>query len=94
MRVLVRERLLSGDSNDQVTGYMVSRYGDFVLLNPPFKVATYALWFGPLLIISFGLLAVFAFYRRCDSSGVVEATPVALSDEESRRLKALMTDES
>ena len=94
MRVLVRERLLAGDSNIQVTDYMVSRYGDFVLLNPPFKAATYALWLGPLLIIGLGLFVVVVFYRRRGSTDVVEAVPVALSDEESRRLEALMKDES
>ena len=94
MRVLVRERLLAGDSNDQVTDYMVSRYGDFVLLNPPFKVATYALWFGPLLIIGLGLFVVVVFYRRRSSTSVAETTPAALSNEESRRLEDLMKDET
>lgn len=93
MRVLVRDRLLEGDSNQQVLDYMVSRYGDFVLLNPPFKVATYALWIGPLLIIGCGLFIVVVFYRR-RSSIVGADTPVALSDEESRRLETLMKDEN
>ena len=52
LRVLVRERLQAGDSDRQVVDYVVSRYGDFVLLRPPVKPATYALWFGPLLILS------------------------------------------
>ena len=50
LRVLVRERLAAGDSDGQVIGYVVSRYGDFVLMRPPFKAATYALWLGPALI--------------------------------------------
>lgn len=93
MRVLVRERLLAGDSNQQVIDYMVSRYGDFVLLNPPFKLATYALWFGPLFIVGLGLFGVVVFYRR--RGGALD-TPVvaALSTEESRRLEALMKDEN
>jgi cytochrome c-type biogenesis protein CcmH len=94
MRVLVRDRLLAGDSNRQVLDYMVSRYGDFVLLDPPFKATTYALWFGPPMIIGVGLLVVFVFYRRRRSSGAEISAPVALSDEESRRLEALMKDES
>jgi cytochrome c-type biogenesis protein CcmH len=94
MRVLVRERLVAGDSNKQVMDYMVSRYGDFVLLNPPFKVATYALWFGPLLIVGLGLFTVVVFYRRRGNTSVAETTPAALSDEESRRLETLMKDET
>ena len=54
LRVLVRERLQAGDSDRQVVDYVVSRYGDFVLLRPPLKPATYALWFGPALILSLG----------------------------------------
>ena len=57
LRVLVRERLVSGDSDGQVIDYVVSRYGDFVRLRPPFKAPTYALWLGPALIGGAGLLA-------------------------------------
>ena len=64
LRVLVRRRLVAGDSDNQVIDYVVSRYGDFVLLNPPFKGATYALWLGPGLIAALGLLAVVVFFRR------------------------------
>lgn len=93
MRVMLRERLVSGDSDQQVFDYMVSRYGDFVLLNPPFKVSTYALWFGPLLIIGVGLLVVTVFYRRrLSGGGGGEGAPAGLSDKESRRLKHLMKD--
>lgn len=94
MRVLVRDRLLAGDSNAQVLDYMVSRYGDFVLLDPPFKTTTYALWLGPPLIIGLGLLVVIVFYRRRRSSSEAESAPVALSAEESQRLEALMKDEN
>ncbi len=60
LRVLVRERLVFGDSDDEVINFVVDRYGDFVLLKPPFKMVTYALWFGPVLLF---LIAVFAGYR-------------------------------
>src|SRR3546814_8109266 len=46
LRLLVRERLVAGDSDQQVLDYLVARYGDFVLLRPPMKPATYLLWFG------------------------------------------------
>ena len=96
MRVLVRERIVAGDTNQQVSDYMVSRYGDFVLLKPPLNTATYVLWFGPVLIVGIGILALFFFYRRRRDDGVTasEAPPVALSDEERLRLDALMKDET
>ena len=91
MRVLVRERLVAGDSNVDVTNYMVSRYGDFVLLNPPLKKSTYVLWFGPLLIVGLGILTLVIFYRR--RRKLVEVTPEGLSDEERSRLETLLKDE-
>jgi cytochrome c-type biogenesis protein CcmH len=91
MRVLVRERLVAGDSNVEVNNYMVSRYGDFVLLKPALKKSTYVLWFGPLLIIGLGILTLIIFYRRRRS--LVAATPEGLSDEERRRLETLLKDE-
>jgi len=95
MRVLVRERIVAGDSNQQVTDYMVSRYGDFVLLKPPLKESTYVLWFGPALIIGFGVFVVFVFYRRRQNPGeITEAPPQTLSEDEQSRLDALMKDET
>jgi len=91
LRVLVRERLTAGDSNDEVVSYVVSRYGDFVLLKPPFKVATLALWFGPLALIIFGLLATFMFYRKNHAQTPSPSTaPSALSADEQRRLDKLL----
>lgn len=54
LRILIRERLVAGDSNGQVLDFLVARYGDFVLLKPPFKPETYVLWFAPFLIIALG----------------------------------------
>ena len=55
MRCAVRERLTAGDSNDQVFAFMVARYGDYVLLKPPFKTGTLVLWLGaPLLLLLAG----------------------------------------
>ncbi|HJN25418.1 MAG TPA: cytochrome c-type biogenesis protein, partial [Rhodospirillales bacterium] len=95
MRILVRERIVAGDSNQQVEDYMVSRYGDFVLLKPPLKTTTYVLWFGPVLIIGIGVMALIFFYRRRENDPVeaIEATPTTLSEKERRRLDALMKDE-
>ncbi len=97
MRILVRERIEAGDSNQEVLDYMVSRYGDFVLLEPPVKGTTYALWFGPLVIVGLGVVAVVAFYRRrlravAAGGGGTQAASVPLSDDEEKRLAALMED--
>ncbi|MEE2999567.1 MAG: cytochrome c-type biogenesis protein [Pseudomonadota bacterium] len=64
MRILVRNRILAGDSDAAVIKYVVSRYGDFVLLNPPIKGVTLILWFGPLIIILVGLMGLVLFFRR------------------------------
>jgi len=92
MRLLVRERLKTGESNQEVLDYMVSRYGDFVLLNPPMKVKTYALWFGPAAIFLIGIGVAVLFYRRRTGAEAVQA-PAPLSEDEQRRLAALLKDE-
>ena len=51
LRLLVRERLKKGDSDDQVRDYLVARYGDFVLLKPPLKGSTLILWITPALVL-------------------------------------------
>ncbi len=91
LRLLVRQRLKAGDSNQQVIDYVVSRYGDFVLLKPPFKSTTYVLWFGPPVIAGLGFLAVFIFFRR--RRRTPPAQPPPLSAEEKRRLRTLLNGE-
>jgi cytochrome c-type biogenesis protein CcmH len=89
LRALVRERLVAGDSDQQVTDYVVARYGDFVLLRPPFKASTYALWLGPWVILLLGLIGAGAYMRR-QPRDIAEATP--LDDDERKRLKSLLDD--
>lgn len=89
LRVLVRERVASGDSDRQVMDYVVSRYGDFVLLRPPFKNTTLVLWGGPILLLGIGVVAVAVYYRRRGGKAVA---PVPLSADEKRRLAALLDD--
>src|ERR1700742_1326176 len=60
LRVLVRERLTAGDTDAQVLTFVQARYGEFVLLRPPFKLQTLLLWFAPLLLLA---AAVFVLYR-------------------------------
>ena len=86
LRVLVRERMQAGDSNDQAIAFVRARYGDFVLLRPPFAIGTALLWGGPLLVLLLGGIAVARVYRRR------EAPPPPLSAEEQRRLSAVLAE--
>ncbi|MEX2201456.1 MAG: cytochrome c-type biogenesis protein [Dongiaceae bacterium] len=85
LRLVVRERLLAGDSDGQVFDYIAARYGDFVLLQPPVKPATWALWFAPAAILIVGGFIAFFYLRgRRTAPG-----PVPLSAAERDRLDAL-----
>ena len=64
LRMIVRERLTAGDSNEQVFGYVVSRYGNYVLLDPPFQADTFLLWASPFLILAIALGAALLYLRR------------------------------
>ncbi|MCY6381501.1 cytochrome c-type biogenesis protein [Hoeflea prorocentri] len=59
LRVLVRQRLVEGDSDDEVIGYVVSRYGEFVLLKPRLSVQTVLLWSTPAIVLLGGLAYLF-----------------------------------
>ena len=87
LRILVRERLVAGDSDPQVLDYLVARYGDFVLMRPPVKPATYLLWFGPLVVLLLGLFGVVLYFRR---QRVQPAAPAPLSADEAARLSRLL----
>jgi cytochrome c-type biogenesis protein CcmH len=91
LRVLVRERLKAGDTDEQVIAYIRSRYGDFVLLRPPFEIGTALLWGGPLLILLGGAFGIARFYRVRVGAAGAEAAP--LSAEERRRLQAVLGEE-
>ena len=88
LRILVRERLVAGDNDTAVIAFIVARYGDYVLLDPPFKGSTYVLWIGPGVIFAFGAAALVLFLRRRTS-----AAPPPLTEEEARIVEALMDDE-
>ncbi len=88
MRLAVRARLVAGDSDDQVFAYMVQRYGDYVLLKPPFKMRTLVLWLGaPLLLVVAGIALLLAARRR-RRAGL--GPPPPLSEAEQRRLDELL----
>lgn len=84
MRLLVRERLLAGDTDRQVREYVVARYGNFVLLRPPFQANTWALWIAPFVVLALAALGLGAQLRR-------RAKPAPeLTDEQREKLAALL----
>ncbi|MVA78678.1 cytochrome c-type biogenesis protein CcmH [Agrobacterium vitis] len=88
LRILVRERIVKGDSDDDVIRYLVSRYGEFVLLKPRLTSETLLLWGAPGLLLVIGVGAAFAYSRRRRS--VAAAQP--LSADEEARLKRLLEE--
>lgn len=92
LRVLVRERLKSGDSNTQVRDFVVARYGSFVLLRPPLTLSTLLLWLTPLLLLGATGYAVWARMRRARL--LPAAAPRPLSPDEKARLDRLLARES
>jgi cytochrome c-type biogenesis protein CcmH len=90
IRVLVRQRLVAGDTNAQVIAYIHSRYGDYVLLKPPFQLDTWLLWGGPALILLAGLWGVGRYLRR--QARMIAAPP--LSADEQRRLAQILDGEA
>ena len=64
LRLLVRERLIQGDTDNEVFDYVVSRYGDFVLLRPPVKGVTALLWLGPAIFVLVGFIGLLRYFRR------------------------------
>lgn len=93
LRLLVRERLVAGDSDDQVIAYVTARYGDYVLLKPPFKPTTYALWLGPLVIFLVAAAGVAVFLRNRRQAVAAGADAPPLSAEERRRLERLLAED-
>ena len=90
LRVVVRERVAAGDTDDEIKDYVVERYGDFVLLRPPFKPKTWILWLGPVLLVGGALIGLVLFWRRRTA---VPAGPAPLSAEERARVDRLLGDE-
>ena len=86
----MRERVAAGDSDAEAVNFLVSRYGDWVLLNPPFKPGTLVLWLGPLALLLLAAGVTFAYLRRQRRPA---AAPAALSEDERRRLEALLEDD-
>ncbi len=91
LRIIVRERITAGDTDDEAMDYVVARYGNFVLLKPPFQINTLALWLGPivLLLLAFwGFRSVVAQRKHMPASA-----PAELTDAERRQLQEMLDNE-
>jgi cytochrome c-type biogenesis protein CcmH len=86
LRLLVRERLQAGDSDDQIRTFLVRRYGDFILLKPPFKLETWLLWGAPIFVLLMGGGIILVSRRRQNNR--LPAYP--LSEAERARLDAML----
>jgi len=86
LRIIVREQVAEGQSDEAILSFLTERYGDFVLLKPPFRVDTLLLWLTPVIVLLLGGgLAVMVMRRHR-----AIATPAALSKEEEARLAKIM----
>ena len=84
LRAIVRQRVAAGDTDGQVTAWMVARYGDFVRLRPPFNRLTALLWLSPVLVLVIGL-GIVGYGRRARV-----AAPAPLSAAERARIEGLI----
>jgi len=90
LRIIVRERLTQGDSDEEVIDYLVARYGNYVLLKPPLQADTLLLWMGPGIVVLIAGAVFAAYIRRRSPSGGDQPPP--LTDDERRELAALTED--
>jgi cytochrome c-type biogenesis protein CcmH len=86
LRREIREQIGQGRSDPEIVDFMVQRYGDFVLYNPPLKATTLLLWLGPLLLLVVGMAALIRNVRQRRRL----AAPAPLSAEEARRAAQLL----
>ncbi len=89
MRRKTYEMIKQGQSETEISEYMVTRYGDFVLYRPPFNPMTWLLWFGPVLVFVFGVIYVIRLMK----SQSAESQPVGLNEEEIERIKNLHAEQ-
>lgn len=92
LRLIIRERLLAGDSNDEVIDFVVARYGEFVLFNPRASGWNWVLWLsGPVALLAAGG-GIWLSRRSRDARPVAAPAPVPLSAEEEARLAEILKD--
>jgi cytochrome c-type biogenesis protein CcmH len=90
LRILVRERLTKGDTDEQAMDFIVARYGEFVLLKPRFVPHNYILWIGPGAILLLSLLIARRVFRKDAAKGRNKLEPQALTEAEEARLNDIL----
>jgi cytochrome c-type biogenesis protein CcmH len=90
LRLLIRERLVAGDSDNQVLDFLVARYGEFVLMRPVVGLHTALLWASPLLLLGFGALALVVWLIR--RQRLVAAG--SLNEQEERELARILDEQA
>ena len=91
LRLELHRLLLEGKSDAEIVDFMVTRYGEYVLYEPPLETKTLLLWGAPVLMLGGGLLVLAGIVRRARRAGAARAA--ALSDAERRRLDELLDDD-
>ncbi len=94
LRVLVRDRLLAGDSDDEVKEYIVERYGEYVLMRPRFNARNFLLWGGPVMLLLAGGTLAAVFIRRQRGDGAVAEAAAPLTPAEQRALAAMIATQA
>jgi cytochrome c-type biogenesis protein CcmH len=89
LRILVRKRLVAGDTNQQVLDYIVARYGEFVLLKPSFALHNLVLWAAPFSLLLGGAVLIFISSRKRK-----RAETTMLSEQENEALQKILNDDS
>jgi len=89
LRQEVYDLMNDGQGDAQIVDFMVARYGDFVLYNPPVKPSTYLLWYGPFVLLAIGILFLIKTVRQR-----TRQTETIFSEQEQARLKAILGDEA
>jgi len=87
LRLLVRERLVLGESNKEITDYIVSRYGEYILLMPAFGWSNLLLWLcGPIMLVFGSIIAFWSFKNKTHTSNI------PLSEKDEQRIKDILKD--
>ncbi len=94
LRREIRTMIARGDSDESIKGYLVSRYGDFILYRPPWKATTLLLWLGPLLLLALGLTLLFRQLRRRANASFAGMPEGELNSDERAHLASLLAGEN